>query len=393
MYFIVFSVFFLCNLILPVAFVYYTILIVNYGEVLLVNASDAFVNTLIGDDPRSTSPHSPPFLCRSWLRVFRSLRSLCALLTQTFAFFYNCHAELDYDAAFDGGFFSANRGGNVDDYVVKEEKEQKEQKEEDEEEKNEEEETGFQTCNDERNIMYGNDVNNGIKNADRPEPRKVDFDRVHIREYQVVQCQHARTKGVSLTLGDRHLGTNTVDLDNYEASKVRRGVNQLSFTEKVERLWEMGELFKVGEGAIDQSTQSRKGSFDRVQIRESPFVRDEKGELDGWARNHTKMGVVGVTEIYEVAESDQAEGNLSSRSALLKGRMQDVVDWSDTLPELFEVNGSCELGDFGLTLETRFRDKTASKRKRERFWGSVEIVEAGELTVMEKECSNASLSI
>ena len=135
LYFALCSMFFICVLILPVVLVFYAIRMLDYVETLLMKVPDAFVNAVFGDDPHSTSPDLQPVLCPSSFRLFRSLRSLLALLTQTFAFFFNCHADLDYD--FDAGFVAIDSAGTLDDDV--EEGEEEDNEEEAEEEKYEEE--------------------------------------------------------------------------------------------------------------------------------------------------------------------------------------------------------------------------------------------------------------
>jgi len=406
LYFAVSSMFFLCVLILPVVLVFYAIRMLDYVEALLMKAPDAFVHALFGDDPVPVLRHSSLQL----FRLFRSLRSLFALLTHTFAFLFNCHADLDYD--FDGGFLAIDSDGSVDDNVGEEEEEEKEEEKEEAEEENEDDEdkdedeeeekkeSWFAMCFDDKggvssedvsseetggNAMSGQGANNVRGYTDRPEPREVRFDRVQIREYQVVQCQHHQAKGIRLTLGDHYLATKSVDLDSYEASKVRKDVNRLSFREKVDRLWEMGEIFTKGEGAPDASARSRKVSFDRVQIREYPVVRNEWGESLGLARHHmneTIVGVDGLTEMSGVEESKQVEEEDWSRPALRAGRVPDVLDYSDALEKLIEVHDD-ESEESGLALDALSQDDAESEQGA--AMGSLEVLEVAELMIVEEE--------
>ena len=442
-YFALFSTFFLCVLILPVVFVFYTIRILNYVEALLMNAPDAFVNALIGDGLRSPPPDSPILLCHSSCRLFRSLPSLFAQLTQTFAFFANCHADLgNYDSlsALDEGVFVNDNDGFVDGDVEDEE-------EVEEEEAEEEQEEGSQLCFTDRwvdsseevsseglggKITNWNDVNEVIGNAGRPEPREVSFDVVQIREYEVVRCHHPRRKGIALTLGERHLGTKSVGLDDYEASKVYKGVNQLSFAEKVERLREMETIFKVGESAFDESAKSRKVQTREYKVLEGDErrvheVMDWSEELRGsgpveallegvvdWSDAFEKLfGIDGAcefdvfslglqalfqdevarereAEMVEAGESRIIEEEGASGSVQIKSLLEDVVDWSEELQQLFEVNGADEFEDFSLSFEALFQDKASCVR--EPFMGSMEMVGAGEAKVEVKECSCGSAS-
>ena len=86
-----------------------------------------------------------------------------------------------------------------------------------------------------------------------------------------------------------------------------------------------------------------------------------------------------------VDEEEIEEKECLSGPGPVKALLEDVVDWSDALAKLFQMDDGDELEDFSIALNALFRDTAESGR--EPIIGLVEIMESGQLIVVEDERS------